>query len=144
MERILEPELMDDEAQAKVYAEADFSEPHDNFVSLFAEYYPDHPVQDVLDLGCGSADVILRFAKAYPNSQIDGIDGSAAMLVEGKRVLQKTDKEVAHRIRLLQRLLPTDKLPRPHYGTIIYNSLLHHLHPMESFDFLEVNPTKIF
>jgi trans-aconitate methyltransferase len=92
---------------------------------LFAKDYPYHPL---LDLGCGPADVILRFAKAYPSSQIDGVDGSTAMLAEGNRILQKTDKEIAHRIRLLQQLLPTDSLPRPHYGTVISNSLLHHLH----------------
>ena len=35
MERIPEPDLMSEQEQARAYAEADFSEPHENFVDLF-------------------------------------------------------------------------------------------------------------
>jgi ubiquinone/menaquinone biosynthesis C-methylase UbiE len=34
----------------------------------------------VLDLGCGPADVTIRFAKANPGYKFHGVDGSAAML----------------------------------------------------------------
>ena len=35
MQRVLEPELMDDEEQAKCYAEADFSDSNSRFIALF-------------------------------------------------------------------------------------------------------------
>lgn len=40
MQRIPEPDLMDDDAQARAYAEADFSEPHENFIALFKQQWP--------------------------------------------------------------------------------------------------------
>jgi SAM-dependent methyltransferase len=67
MERIPEPELMDDEAQARAYAEADFEEPHSRFVAQLRERLPDLPVAGTaLDLGCGPGDVTLRVAHAFP------------------------------------------------------------------------------
>ena len=85
MERVAEPELMDDEAQAQAYAAADFAEPHDRFVSLLRETLPAlAPRGCALDLGCGPADVTLRFARAFPGWRVDGIDGSAAMLNLGR------------------------------------------------------------
>ncbi|HEX6174620.1 MAG TPA: SAM-dependent methyltransferase, partial [Candidatus Binatia bacterium] len=62
MERIPEPELMDEDEQARAYALADFAEPHNHFVELFRECFPDEAITGhVLDLGCGPADVTLRF-----------------------------------------------------------------------------------
>ena len=39
MNRILEPELMDDPMQAEVYARADFVEENQGFVDRFKEYF---------------------------------------------------------------------------------------------------------
>ena len=39
MERIPEPELMDDPEQARAYASADFSEPHQAFVERFTQRF---------------------------------------------------------------------------------------------------------
>ena len=72
MQRIPEPELMTDPAQAQAYAETDFSAPHDAFIAHFAARFPDFKTGRVLDLGCGAADVTLRFARAYPDAEIVG------------------------------------------------------------------------
>ena len=53
MERILEPEIMDGEEQAEVYANADFAEENQGFVDQFLALYPDLQEGTVLDLGCG-------------------------------------------------------------------------------------------
>ncbi len=127
MERITEPELMDGEAQALAYAEADFSEPHDRFVSLCRESMPSDLSGYVLDLGCGPADVTIRFARVFRGCIVHGIDGSAAMLECGRRLLAKAP-EVAQRITLIDGLLPGADLPRLRYDACISNSLLHHLH----------------
>jgi ubiquinone/menaquinone biosynthesis C-methylase UbiE len=126
MQRIPEAELMDDEVQALAYAQADFSEAHDRFVALFRECFPGEcGAGHFLDLGCGPADVVVRFAKAYPRCQIDGVDGSAAMLVLGREAVRRAGVE--DRVRLIRAYLPGSALPRTHYDGVLSNSLLHHL-----------------
>lgn len=127
MERIPEPELMNEAAQAQAYAQADFSEPHTRFVSLFAEKFPTLQVAGtVLDLGCGPADVSRRFAQAYPHCRIHGIDGAAKMLELGRVI--NAQAQLAQRIDLFEVRLPCQTLPLPQYDAVISNSLLHHLH----------------
>lgn len=126
MQRLPEPELMDDAAQARAYAEADFSEPHEHFVALFQESFPDEDLAGtVLDLGCGPADVTLRLARAYPRCQIDGLDGAAAMLDLGKTAVRQAGLEA--RVRLVQGYLPGAEPPCAAYDAVVSNSLLHHL-----------------
>jgi ubiquinone/menaquinone biosynthesis C-methylase UbiE len=126
MQRVPEPELMDEEDQARAYAEADFSEPHDHFVSLFRSAFPDDTLAGaVLDLGCGSADVTVRFARAFPNCRIDGVDGAEAMLEFGRKAVRSAGLE--QRIRLIRAYLPDATLPLTSYDAVISNSLLHHL-----------------
>lgn len=126
MERIAEPELMDGAEQARAYAEADFSLPHQNFIKLFRQHFPGvEPEGHVLDLGCGPGDVTQRFARAFPHCLIHGVDGAATMLQHARDSIQGTD--LAGRIEYVHALLPARALPRTSYATIISNSLLHHL-----------------
>lgn len=130
MERIPEPELMDDAAQARAYAEADFEAPHSMFVEVFRERFPGlAPSGHVLDLGCGPADITRRFAEAFPDCRIDGVDGAAAMLAHGERAIG--ERGLAGRVRLVHGRLPGAALPRERYDLVISNSLLHHLHAPE-------------
>lgn len=118
---------MNEAVQAKAYAEADFSEPHTHFVSLFAEKFPGLQVTGtVLDLGCGPADISRRFAQAYPQCHIHGIDGAANMLQLGREA--NTQAHLAQQINLFEVQLPCQALPLASYETVICNSLLHHLH----------------
>jgi ubiquinone/menaquinone biosynthesis C-methylase UbiE len=126
MERIPEHDLMDDAEQAQAYAETDFSEAHDAFVSHFKSRFPDFIEGNVLDLGCGTADVIMRFAEAFPKCHITGVDAAKAMLDIGLRDIDK--KGYTDRIRLRRCLLPDDTLPSIYFDAVISNSLLHHLH----------------
>ena len=127
MERIPEPELMNDAVQAQAYAQADFSEPHTHFVSLFTEKFPDLTVTgNVLDLGCGPADVTRRFAQAYSACHIHGVDGASNMLTLGREM--NAQAGLAQRIDLFEMQLPCQALPLPQYDAVISNSLLHHLH----------------
>lgn len=126
MERVAEPELMDEAAQARAYAEADFSVPHQRFIELFREQFPAlAPQGAVLDLGCGPGDITRRFAQAFPSCCVHGIDGAAAMLRLAEEM--QRDSELEQRIRYIHGYLPGAKLPQARYATIISNSLLHHL-----------------
>ena len=125
MERVPEPELMSEPAQALAYASADFSEPHEAFVARFRRCFPEFHGRAVLDLGCGSADVTVRFARSYPAASMVGVDGAAAMLALGRQAVAAAG--LGGRIRLMQVRLPAVQLPGSRYDAVISNSLLHHL-----------------
>lgn len=128
MQRILEPELMTEERQARAYAGADFAEAHQAYARLFAERFPDAPTQaTALDLGCGPADVTCRFARAYGGWTFHGVDGSAAMLAQGRRALA-AQPDLAARVTLTEGVLPNTVLPAAWYDVVCSTSLLHHLH----------------
>lgn len=123
MKRQLEPELMEDEAQVKAYAEGDFSQPHQNFVSLFNETFSQQQGY-VLDLGCGAGDISYRFAKANPDCIVHGVDASETMLTWAEKDPRRASIKNVH---FFNRYLPAEQLPRSSYDAIISNSLLHHL-----------------
>lgn len=126
MERIPEPELMLDEAQARAYAAADFAEPHGRLSELLRERLPDLPTEGrALDLGCGAADIALRFARSFPGWRVDGIDGSPAMLRCGHEAVAAAG--LADRVTLSEGYLPGGAAPGERYDLVFSNSLLHHL-----------------
>lgn len=132
MERVVEPELMDDDAQARAYADADFATAHERFAELFAASLASSGAPaagPALDLGCGPGDVMVRVARRCPALHIHGIDGSAAMLRLGEERIHR--EELQHRVRLVHALLPRDAPPLPQYAVLLSNSLLHHLHQPE-------------
>lgn len=124
MERVPEPELMDDVRQARAYANADFAEPHQAIVDRFAACFPRRSVRRALDLGCGSGDVTLRFARAYPDAEVLGVDGAEAMLAHARTAVRAGG--LADRVRFLCARLPAPSLPKG-FDAVISNSLLHHL-----------------
>lgn len=127
MNRIPEPELMNDPAQAHAYAHADFASPHQLFVDTFRQKFPALDIKDaVLDLGCGPCDISRRFALAYAACTIHAVDGATNMLMHAE-TLNKEDN-LHQRIQLIETTLPDITLPQNFYHTIISNSLLHHLH----------------
>ena len=126
MQRIPEPDLMDDDVQARAYAEADFSEPHENFIALFKQQWPGRDVTGrVLDLGCGAADISIRFARAFPHCEIEGIDGADEMLAQGIKAIATA--ELSEQIELRHCYLPDAVLEQQRFDAVISNSLLHHL-----------------
>ena len=128
MQRITEPELMDDQAQAEAYAAADFSEAHSRIVDAFGIYFPgDEVTGPVLDLGCGPGDIGFRFATRFPDCSVIGVDGSAAMIrLANER--KAFEPATGDRLQFIEGLLPGAAIPGASFAAIISNSLLHHLH----------------
>lgn len=125
MHRTSEPELMDTPEQALAYASTDFTEPHDAFVAHFRQRFPHFSEGEVLDLGCGTADVAMRFCWAYPAVKILGVDGARAMLQLGQEMIEAND--LGNHVRLAHCYLPDESLAAHHFDAVISNSLLHHL-----------------
>lgn len=118
---------MDDPVQAAAYAAADFSEPHGLFIEKFRQVFPGKNITgQVLDLGCGPADISIRFARAYSECHIDGVDGARAMLHEGAAAIKRSG--LTQRIKLIHGVIPDLDLQERKYQVILSNSLLHHLH----------------
>lgn len=125
MERILEPELMEGDQQVLAYAQADFTQPHDDFIHRLRNVVNDPEFSGhALDLGCGPCDISRRFLDQYPLATLDAVDGSTAMLDCGKKM---TPANVLARIKFVYGKLPDAELPKARYDLIFSNSLLHHL-----------------
>jgi ubiquinone/menaquinone biosynthesis C-methylase UbiE len=127
MKRIVEPELMTDDEQARAYAAADFEAAHSAYPKLFAEKFPRRPKRALaLDLACGPCDVTMRFARANPGYTFHAVDGSAAMLKYGRAAVARAG--LSRRIKLIHGFIPGAPIPEKAYDVIISSSFLHHLH----------------
>jgi SAM-dependent methyltransferase len=125
MDRVPEPELMDDPIQARAYATADFEAPHRAFVELLRERFPHLAPRSILDLGCGPGDISRRLARTWPEARVLGIDGATEMLEAGRALADQA--QLAGRVELRLGLLPGATLPSGIWDAVVSNSLLHHL-----------------
>lgn len=124
MERILEPEIMADPAQTLAYARADFADSIQLFVDGLLRDFPDR-LGDVIDLGCGPAQALVRLAQARPGVRITAVDGSHEMIKAARRTLAAAGLD--RRITLLHGRIPGLPLADHSYDAIISKDMLHHL-----------------
>ena len=124
MERVTEPELMDDEQQSIAYAQADFSTSNQLYVDSLVRDFPTH-LRAVVDIGCGPADVVIRLAKAAPHAAITAIDGSAPMIALGRTAARAAG--VDDRLTLLHTRIPGPPPAPQSFDAVLSKDLLHHL-----------------
>src|SRR5690348_13248111 len=124
MERVLEPEVMDEVEQVCAYASADFEQENQGFVNSFLTYFPEFSEGHIVDLGCGPADIPIRLARALPACRITGIDASQPMIDVGNRAVKAA--KLAGRITLRCERLQSLRLSEQ-CDAGISNSVLHHL-----------------
>ncbi|MEB3270539.1 MAG: methyltransferase [Synechococcus sp.] len=132
MERLCEPELMQDPEQARLYADADFSVSDAALVERILTRAGDRGLGDrVVDLGCGPGNISFPLAQRCPGASLLGLDGAAAMLAIAEQ-RRRASPERWPRLRFQQRRLPLDAAAVAALGgrftAIVSNSLLHHLH----------------
>ena len=124
MNRILEPELMNDPEQALIYAQEDFEQENQGFVDRFRDYFPDFSEGHVFDLGCGPGDIPIRFARLFPSCRITGVDASAPMV----RLAEATARKAGLSDRMTFRCERFQDLAGVSVAdAAISNSLLHHV-----------------
>src|ERR1700761_3453523 len=99
MDRVLEPEIMDGEAEAAAYARADFSDSNQAYVVDVVSSFKDR-LANVVDLGCGPGDIAIRLSRAAVTARIVGVDGSAAMLAIARAALRSA--ELDSRVRFME------------------------------------------
>jgi ubiquinone/menaquinone biosynthesis C-methylase UbiE len=124
MERITEPELMDDEQQSIAYAKADFSSSNQFFVDSLLGDFPAH-MRAVVDIGCGPADVVIRLARSAPGAIITALDGSAPMIALARSAARAAG--VDDRVTLLHTRIPGPPPAAHSFDAVLSKDLLHHL-----------------
>lgn len=127
MQRIPEPELMDNPRQAAAYGGCCLDNAAWLFIQCLRRFFPGLlPNHAILDLGCGPAAIPLRLARLFPDCQIHGVEGARHMLTAGEEAVRREGME--RRVRLFHGVLPgTFALPCERYEMVISNSFLHHL-----------------
>jgi 2-polyprenyl-3-methyl-5-hydroxy-6-metoxy-1,4-benzoquinol methylase len=124
MNRTLEPELMEDDAQVQAYAAADFSQENQGFVDRFREYFPEFSAGHVLDLGCGPGDIPIRLARAVPGCRITAVDASSPMIRLAEDAVRQAglSDRITFRCERFQDLAGANMA-----DAAMSNSLLHHV-----------------
>lgn len=135
---------MTDAEQVSAYHQTDFSEAHDMAVQLMTDRLnltTDDNIR-ILDLGCGTGDVIIRMAKKLGKCTIHGVDGSEPMLNQARGDIDQ-DAQLTHRIQLICSILPDIGSLSSPYDLITSNSLLHHLNdPMILWEVIALTSSK--
>ena len=137
MQRIPEPELMDQAEQVLQYAMADFHNSDQDCLAAILSLLDSAPTwrARVIDLGCGPGNISFPLAAALPSARVLAIDGSGPMLAWARQRQGNTLPPPAN-LRFHQALLPLGRAElacveaahAPPYTLVVSNSLLHHLH----------------
>jgi ubiquinone/menaquinone biosynthesis C-methylase UbiE len=116
---------MSDEAQTLAYAAADFEQVNQGFVDRYRASFPKGIGGTMVDLGCGPADIPVRFARALPGYSITAVDGSEAMVNLAQQAVVAAG--VTDRVQVQRARLPMLPLPLQSFDAVVSNSLVHHM-----------------
>ena len=131
MQRIPEPEIMDNPERAQAYADADFCEVNEAFVERLLELAGDLASARVLDLGTGPGEMPLRIAAQRPGWRIVGLDASMPMLRLGQDARRGVSTVPAVRFVLAD--AKRTPFADDTFDLIFSNSILHHVDDPFSF-----------
>ena len=143
MERIPEPELMEEKEQVISYDEADFSEGEVNLINQINYYLLRKNIslgeKDlIVDLGCGPGNISEKLAVKWPNTEVVGIDGSKEMILRAeynKNISsnQKILKNLSYICSNIKDIKSNNFLFKKRISLIVSNSLIHHITNLEDF-----------
>ena len=126
MKRKLEKEIMDDKKQVDAYAHANFSESNTLFINRVTDgnFFE---LNDILDIGCGPADIPIELSRINNKINITAVDGSKSMLEYARKKIKILN--LPKRITLVNGRLPGIKktVKNKKFDIIISKDLLHHL-----------------
>jgi ubiquinone/menaquinone biosynthesis C-methylase UbiE len=122
IDRVLEPEVMDDAAEAREYDAMDHREPNAAFVARLVELGASGRM---LDLGTGPGHIPLLVCETIPGARVVGVDLAHHMLaIAGRRRAGSP-----HAARLAFRHADVKNLPfEDHsFDAVFSNTIMHHL-----------------
>ncbi|MDA9746398.1 class I SAM-dependent methyltransferase [Prochlorococcus sp. AH-736-K20] len=143
MERIPEPELMEEKDQVISYDQADFSEGEVNLINQINHYLLRKNIclgeKDlIVDLGCGPGNISEKLAIKWPNTEVVGIDGSKEMILRAEynkniSINKKKIKNLRYICSDIKDIKPNNFLHNKSISLLVSNSLIHHITSLEDF-----------
>ena len=143
MERIPEPELMEEKEQVISYDEADFSEGEVNLINQINHYLLRKNIslgeKDlIVDLGCGPGNISEKLAIKWPNTEVVGIDGSKEMILRAEynkkiSINNKNLKNLSYICSNIKDIKSINYLLKKKISLLVSNSLIHHITHLEDF-----------
>jgi len=143
MERVPEPELMEEKEQVISYDEADFSEGEVNLINqinhyLFRKNISLNEKDLIVDLGCGPGNISEKLAIKWPNTEVVGIDGSKEMIMRAEYKKETSgNKKKLKNLRYIcsdiKDIKSTNFLLKKEISLLVSNSLIHHITHLEDF-----------
>lgn len=123
LERVLEPEVMDDREEAVAYNDMNHDAVNDKFAEDLLAL--GDIGTDCLDIGTGTARIPVALCKKHPEIRIMACDASYWMLELARYNIEV--EQCAHRVQL--HLADAKKLvfQKDYFDTVFSNSLVHHL-----------------
>ena len=142
MERVPEPELMEEKEQVISYDEADFSEGEVNLINQINHYLLKKNIslgeKDlIVDLGCGPGNISEKLAIKWSNTEVIGIDGSKEMILRAEYNKNiSTDQTKLKNLRYICsdiRDIKSSNFLIKKISLLVSNSLIHHITNLEDF-----------
>ena len=143
MERVPEPELMEEKEQVISYDEADFSEGEVNLINQINYYLLRKNIflgeKDlIVDLGCGPGNISEKLAIKWPNTEVVGIDGSKEMILRAEynksiSTNQKKLKNLRYILSDIKDIKLNNFLLKKKITLLVSNSLIHHIINLDDF-----------
>lgn len=121
--RVLEPEVMDSADEAVDYNSMDHSEVNRRFVADLLATDPD--LNDVLDVGTGTALIPIELYRQSPAALVTAVDAAAHMLQLGRDNVEQAG--LSERVSLA--IVDARRLPYAdgRFSAVISNSIVHHI-----------------
>ncbi|CAN5442692.1 class I SAM-dependent methyltransferase [soil metagenome] len=135
MHRILEPEVMDTEADAVEYDAMDFREANQRFADDAIALLRGSESPQVLDIGTGTAQIPIMMLQREKTMRIVACDLAQEMLRVASRNAALLG--VADRLKLARLDAKSLRLPDKKYDLVMCNSTIHHI-PDPSVVFREI------
>jgi ubiquinone/menaquinone biosynthesis C-methylase UbiE len=121
--RVLEPEVMDTEEDAREYAAIDNTRVNQAFVDEAVELAPARG--RVLDLGCGPGDIAVLLAQRCPGLEIVAVDLAEEMLRIARR--RVVEAGLVGRVSIASVDAKATDFPSRSFDLVLCNSLAHHI-----------------
>jgi ubiquinone/menaquinone biosynthesis C-methylase UbiE len=121
--RVLEPEVMDSAEEARDYDAMDHAAVNRVFVADFLAVWSGQ--NPVLDVGTGTAQILIELCRQSPTASVVGIDLAEHMLAVGRANVRRAGLED----RLTLRRCDAKRMPfgDASFGAVISNSIVHHI-----------------
>ena len=123
MQRILEPEVMDTEEEAREYDAMDHSAPNASVVERFLALGGGDG--HVLDVGTGPAHIPILLAQTAPRVRVTAIDLADHMLAVARA--RVAESGLGARIAIEKADAKRLRFPDAHFDGVFSNSILHHI-----------------